>query len=155
MGSDMSCHDKASHDDGSSVSVFLFESASLNQRQQSPDENANRKSSAQLMNESQMQRLVEGARVAIYWPGYNRYYEAEVLEIGTATTFYVEYMDDQITEWIDAGRDTFRVISGPSSPSLDDNDHVSWTQVNMRDLLRSANIAEAVIKSSTDAVIKV
>lgn len=150
--SDMGCYTKALRGDGSSAPFFLFESASSikNQQQSAEDENGNPKSSGQLFNESQMQQVVEGARVAVYWPKYNKYYEAEVLQVDTAGKFYVEYMEDHYAEWVDAGRDTFRFVRGPLSSSSSQDDGSTWTQANMQDLLRSAKSIERIQNVGND-----
>ena len=152
--SDMGCHAKALRGDGTSAPVFLFKSASQtdNHQERQDKENANHKSSDQLWNESQMQQIVEGARVAIYWPKYNKYYEAVVLQVNSGGEFQVEYIEDQYTEWVDAGRDTFRFVRGPGSLSSSQDDGSTWTQVNMQNLLRSAKNVENIQNVGNDDV---
>ncbi|CAB9508975.1 expressed unknown protein [Seminavis robusta] len=87
------------------------------------------KTSAQMMNESQMQQLSPGTRVAVFWKSYNRYYEAKVLKVDQylKTRFLVRYIEDKYEEWVDALRDDFKVIG--------DDENTKWTQLSMQELL--------------------
>ena len=150
--SDMGCHAKTLRGVDGSVPVFLFESTTeMNENKDlsSKDNSNNSKSSAQLMNESQMKQIVEGSRVAVYWPNYNKFYEAEVLKVGTGK-LYVQYIEDQVTEWVDASHDTFRYVRGTrNAATKQDEDEVRWTQVTTRNFLRSSNSMKSIQNKST------
>jgi len=116
------------------------------------DEDSEDGLSAQLWNESQMKQVVEGAHIAVYWPKYKRYYEAEVLKVKDQDEhdtpqpspstqqprkeFLVQYLDDDFMSWIDPHRDTFHIISNGN----DKTEAHGWTQVNMKDLLAAARV---------------
>jgi hypothetical protein len=83
------------------------------------------------MNESQLQRIEKDTKVAVYWPKYNRYYEAVVLEMGDSSKFLVRYVEDGFEEWVNASHDKFRIISGP------DEQATEWSQITMTELLNA------------------
>lgn len=151
--SDMGCHAKALRGGDSSAPVLLFDSTTMNENtEHNVEDGSNHKSSAQLMNESQMKRIVKGARVAVYWPSHNQYYEAKVLQVATGT-FYVQYVDDQVAAWVDASRDTFRFVRGPRGSSKSQKGEVHWTQVKMGNFLRSADSIDRIQNDGNDNVI--
>ena len=56
-------------------------------------------------------KVTLNCRVGVYWPDDQKYYEAIVLkQRGSSSNFFLEYEDDQTTEWIDLSTEDFKIL---------------------------------------------